>query len=66
MTDNDRIAKLEARVATLEEGLVALATFTVENDRTRFTRSLAAGAVGSRTLEIIEGIESARSTVSVT
>jgi hypothetical protein len=60
MTDNDRIAKLEARVATLEEGLVALATFTVENDRTRFTRSLAAGNVGSRVLEIVEAIEAER------
>lgn len=61
MTEAEKIAKLEARIATLEEGLVALATFSVENDRTRFTRSLSAGIVGSRVLEIVEAIEAQRS-----
>jgi hypothetical protein len=66
MTDNEKIAKLEARVAVLEEGLVSLGCFVVENDRTRFGRSLAGGIVGARALEIIEQIEKSRSAVPVT
>jgi hypothetical protein len=53
----------EQRLAQLEEGFVALATFTVENDRTRFTRSLAGGGVGARVLAIVEDIEAQRSAV---
>lgn len=53
---------IDQRLDRLEDAVVALTDFAVENQRVRFTRSVAGGGPSSRVLTFLDAIEAERAT----